>query len=75
MIKIYTTPICAYCNMAKEYFKSKGLAYNEVNVVSNPAAQKDMTEKTGGFLGVPVIDINGKIIFGFNRQEIDEALK
>ena len=73
-IKIYTTPICAYCNMAKEYFKSKGFAYEEISLIGNPAAQQEMLAKAGQ-LAVPVLDINGKIVIGFNRQAIDEALK
>lgn len=74
MIKIYTTPNCHYCHMAKEYFQSKGVQYAEANVILDMAAQKEMIEKTGQY-GVPVIDINGKIILGFDRQAIDNALK
>jgi len=73
MIKIYTTPTCAYCKMAKEYFKSKGLDYEEYNVATNIEKQKEMIDKTGQF-GVPVIDINGKIIIGFDRTKINELL-
>ena len=60
--------------MAKEYFKSKGLEYEEYNVATDIAKQKEMIDKTGQF-GVPVIDIDGKIVIGFDRQKIDEYLK
>ena len=73
MIKIYTTPTCAYCKMAKEYFKSKNFEYEEYNVATDTSKQKEMIEKTGQF-GVPVIDIDGKIIIGFDRTKINELL-
>ena len=72
-IKIYSTPTCGYCKMAKEYFKSKGFEYEEYDVATDIAKQKEMIDKTGQF-GVPVIDINGKIIIGFDRVKINECL-
>jgi glutaredoxin-like YruB-family protein len=72
-IKIYTTPSCVYCKMAKEYFKSKGLEYIEYDVSKDLGKQKEMIEKTGQF-GVPVIDIDGKIVIGFDRQKINDYL-
>lgn len=72
-IKIYTTPSCAYCKMAKEYFKSKDLEYEEYNVAIDVEKQKEMIEKTGQF-GVPVIDIDGKIVIGFDRTKVNEYL-
>lgn len=74
MIKIYTTPVCAYCKMAKEYFKSKDIAYQEISLVADPKAQQLVMAKTG-MVAAPIIEINGKFIVGFNRQEIDSALK
>lgn len=74
IIKIYTTPTCAFCKQAKDYFKSKGLEYAEYDVSKDMEKQKEMIEKTGQF-GVPVLDINGKIVIGFNRPKIDEYLK
>ena len=73
-IKIYTTPICAYCKMAKEYFKSKDLNYEEVNLVANPEAQQLIMSKTG-MVAAPILEIKGKFIVGFNRQEIEKALE
>jgi len=74
MIRIYTTPVCAYCKMAKEYFKSKNLQYEEVPLVGNPEAQRLVMSKAG-MVAAPIIEINGKFIVGFNRQEIEGALK
>ena len=59
--------------MAKEYFKANNVAYAEMNVVTDDAAREEMIKKSGQ-MGVPVLDINGKIIVGFNKSEIDKAL-
>lgn len=73
MIKIYTTLSCPYCQMAKEFFKEKGVDYEEFDVAENETAREEMMNKSHQ-LGVPVIDINGTIIVGFNRSEIEKAL-
>ena len=72
-VRIYTTPACAYCKMAKEYFKSKGLEYREIPLVGNPDAQKLVMSKAG-VVAAPIIEINGKFIVGFDRRKIDSAL-
>lgn len=72
-IKIYTTPYCAYCKAAKEYFKSKNLSYEEYDVSKDIPRQKEMIEKTGQF-GVPVIEIDGKMVIGFDKPKIDQYL-
>ena len=73
-VKIYTTNHCQYCKMAKEYFKQNNVKYTEVNVEENEAAAEEMIEKSGQ-MGVPVIDIDGAIIVGFNKPAIEKALK
>ena len=72
-IKIYTTPSCAFCKQAKEYFKSKGLEYTEYDVSKDTDKQKEMIDKTVQF-GVPVIDIDGKIVVGFDRSTVETLL-
>lgn len=72
-VKIYTSPSCHWCHAAKEYFKSKGVAYEEIDVYANPDKGQEMIEKSGQ-MGVPVIEINGKILIGFDREKIDEFL-
>ncbi len=74
MIKIYTTPVCAYCKMAKEYFKSKNLEYEEISLVGNAKAQELVISKTG-MVAAPIIEINGKFIVGFDRGQIEKAFK
>jgi glutaredoxin 3 len=70
---IYSTPTCVYCKMAKEYFKSKGVEYTEHNVAEDDEAREDMVRKSGQ-MGVPVIDINGNIVVGFNKAEVESML-
>lgn len=74
MVIIYSTNTCAYCVMAKEYFEKKGIEIVEKNVQLDHDAAKEMVEKTHQ-LGVPVIDIDGTIIIGFDREAIEKALE
>jgi len=60
--------------MAKEYFKSKKVAFTDKDITTDAAAQQWVLEHTGQ-LAVPVIDINGTIIIGFDREKIDLALR
>jgi len=74
MVIIYTTPTCVYCQMAKEFFKERSIAYEEKNVSSDKEALDEMIQKSGQ-MGTPVIDIDGKIIIGFDEAAIKESLK
>lgn len=65
-ITIYTTTTCPYCVMAKEFFKEHKLTYTEKNVSDDIPAQQEMIQKSGQ-LGVPVIEVDGKIVVGFDR--------
>ncbi len=70
---IYSTPTCTYCNAAKTYLKEKGIAYSEFNVAADTEKRKEMVDKSGQ-LGVPVIDVGGKVIIGFEEEELAAAL-
>ncbi|KKU14898.1 NrdH-redoxin [Candidatus Wolfebacteria bacterium RIFCSPLOWO2_01_FULL_45_19] len=72
-ITIYTTPTCVYCKMAKAFFKENSVAYDEKNVASDAKAREEMIEKSGQ-LGVPVIDVDGEIIVGFNKEKLSELI-
>jgi len=74
MVKIYSTPYCVYCKMAKEFFKKNNVAYEEVDVITDDKFLDEMVEKSHQ-MGVPVIDIDGEIFVGFNRSDIEKALK
>ncbi len=70
---IYSTPTCVYCKMAKELFKKNDIAYEERDVAADMKAREEMVHKSGQ-LGVPVIDIDGKIIVGFDEDELKKDL-
>lgn len=70
---IYTTLTCPFCKMAKEYFKQNGIEYEEKDVTNDVALQQEMIQKSGQ-LAVPVIEIGGKIIVGFQKEAIAKAL-
>lgn len=73
MIRIYSTPTCPWCKKAKAYLEEKGIAFESVDVSSDDKAQKEMIDKSGQ-MGVPVLDIDGKIVIGFDKEKIDELL-
>ncbi len=72
-VKIYTTPTCVYCKMAKDFFNKNNIQYEEFNVASDLKAREEMVDKSHQ-LGVPVMDINGEIIVGFDKESISRAL-
>ncbi|MCI7797004.1 MAG: glutathione S-transferase N-terminal domain-containing protein [Mollicutes bacterium] len=73
MIKIYSIDSCPYCLKAKNYLKSKNIPFKEINVSKNMGAKKEMISKSKQS-GVPVLDINGTIIIGFDKPAIDRFL-
>ncbi len=73
-VRLYSTPTCGYCNQLKQYFREQGVPFTEYNVASDLRKADEMVKKSGQ-MGVPVVDIHGKIIVGFNKAEIDRALK
>ena len=70
---VFSTPSCSYCNAAKKYFREKGVHFKDVDVSRDQAAARDMLRRSGQS-GVPVIDIGGKIVVGFDRPKIDRFL-
>jgi len=71
---VYSTKTCPYCVMAKEYLKSKKIDFEDVDVSQDTTRAMEMIQKSGQ-QGVPVLDVNGKVIIGFNKPAIDSALK
>jgi glutaredoxin 3 len=70
---VFTTPTCTYCNAVKKYLRQQKIRYKEVDVSRDQAAARDMVRRSGQ-MGVPVVDINGKIVVGFDRPKIDKYL-
>jgi glutaredoxin-like YruB-family protein len=72
-IIIYSTPTCHYCTMAKNYFTKMGVQYEDINVGIDRAAAQEMIMKSGQ-MGVPVIDIDGQIIVGFQPEVFQKLI-
>ena len=70
---VFSTPTCSFCNMAKQYFRQKGIKFKDVDVSRDPTAARDMVRRSGQ-QGVPVIDIGGRIVIGFDRVKIEKFL-
>jgi glutaredoxin-like YruB-family protein len=70
---VYSTPTCPFCDLVKRYLKEHNIEYIDYNVAADHEKAKEMYMKSGQ-LGVPVLDINGTIIVGFNKQAIAKAL-
>lgn len=73
MVKVYSTNTCPWCVKAKNYLKSVGVEFEELNVQENMTARDEMINKSKQ-MGVPVLDINGTVIVGFDKNAIDKAL-
>lgn len=72
-VTIYSTPTCHYCKEAKAFMTAKGVPYTEFNVASDLERRKEMIDKTGQ-MGVPVIDVEGTILVGYEESELAAAL-
>jgi glutaredoxin 3 len=72
-VTIYSTPVCHYCNQAKEYFKEHNVNYEEHDVAADQAKRQEMIEMTGQ-MGVPVIRIGDDVVVGFDQDKVAELL-
>jgi glutaredoxin-like YruB-family protein len=72
-ITIYSTPTCHFCHIAKDFFTSKGIPYEDFDVSLDIEKRKEMVDKSGQ-MGVPVITIDDKLIVGFNKPKVMEIL-
>jgi glutaredoxin 3 len=70
---VFSTPTCPWCTAAKSYLRSRGVAFRDVDVSRDMAAARDMVRRTGQ-MGVPVVEIDGRPIVGFDRNRIDSLL-
>ena len=73
-VLVYTTPTCSWCNTLKSYLRTNRIAFNEIDVSSDQRMAEQMVRKSGQ-QGVPQIEINGRIIVGFDRPKIDQLLE
>lgn len=73
-IKVYSTPTCPWCTVAKKHLTSKNVSFEDLDVSQDRNAAMEMVQKSGQ-RGVPVLDINGTIIIGFDQAKIDSLIK
>lgn len=73
-ITVYSADWCAYCHAAKQYLDKLGIKYTEKNVEDDRAFAEEAIAKSNQ-MGIPVLDIDGTIIVGFDRPKIDAAIK
>ena len=73
-VTVYSTPTCTYCLMAKDFFDSRGVDYDDVNVAGNQEKINELMKLTGGQMGVPVIVIGKDVVFCFDKHKIEELL-
>ncbi|MFC1969876.1 glutaredoxin family protein [Chloroflexota bacterium] len=72
-VKIYTTPTCPYCKIAKKFLDDNGIKYKEFNIVEDKAAREEMKNKCNS-LAVPTICFDGEVLVGFNEAQLREKL-
>ena len=72
-VKIYSTPTCPWCMRVKQFLKDNNIIYQDLDVATNQPAAEEMIQKSGQ-MGVPVLDIDGNIIVGFDKEKIKTAL-
>jgi glutaredoxin-like YruB-family protein len=72
-VTVYSTPTCPWCTRVKDYLKYKEVKFSDVNVAENRDGAMEMIKKSGQ-RGVPVVDINGTIVVGFDQARIDSLL-
>ena len=71
---VYGTSSCPWCHKTREFLKGKKIKFKDINVGEDQKAAKEMIEKSGQ-TGVPVIDINGEIIIGYDEPKLKKLLK
>ncbi|MFA5338813.1 MAG: glutaredoxin domain-containing protein [Candidatus Omnitrophota bacterium] len=72
-VKIYSTPTCPYCIRAKKFLEENNIPFENFDVSADQQKSEEMV-KLSGQMGVPVLDIEGKIIVGFDKEEIKKEL-
>ena len=72
-VKVYSTPTCPYCIRVKQFLKDGAVVFEEIDVSRDQDAAQDMIKRSGQ-MGVPVIDIDGVLIVGFDKEKIKKIL-
>lgn len=74
MVKVYSTPSCPYCVTLKEFLKENAIDFEDIDVSQDQRSAEEMIKKSGQ-MGVPVVDIDGQVVIGFDKEKISQLLK
>lgn len=72
-VTVYSTPTCPYCRQVKEFLTQHNISFTDKNVATDISARDEMKAKSSS-LGVPVVDVDGTVVVGFNRTKLQELL-
>ena len=72
-VKVYSTPSCPWCEAAKDFLKNNNIPFEDIDVSLDQTKAQEMILKSGQ-MGVPVIEIDDKIVIGFNKSLLEEFL-
>ena len=73
-VRIFSTPTCSFCYVLKEFLKEKGIEFEEIDVSKDEKTKEELVKKTGR-MEVPVMEIDGEIVVGFDKEKICKLLK
>ncbi len=73
MVKVYSTPMCPYCFTLKEFLKERNIEFEDIDI-SKDEKVKDEIIKRSGAIGAPIIEIDGEIVVGFDKEKIVKLL-
>lgn len=74
MVKIYSTPSCPYCYTLKEFLKEKNIEFEDIDISKDEKARDEIIKKSGA-MGTPIVEIDGEIVVGFDKEKITKLLK
>ena len=72
-VKVYSVPVCSHCAATRKFLKVNNIQFENIDISGNPESSREMIKKSGQ-LSVPVIDIDGEIVVGFDERKIKQAL-
>jgi len=72
-VKVYSTPACPYCYVLKDFLREHKIGFEDIDVSADQQAAEEMIQKSGQ-MGVPVTEIDGEIVVGFDKAKLEKLL-